>query len=51
MDRLRRDGARLIGYDVQFIGPTDRRDDQALLARSGAPTRCWRPTTSTGRRL
>src|ERR1700704_5542804 len=22
MDRLRRDGARLIGYDVQFIGPT-----------------------------
>jgi CHASE2 domain-containing sensor protein len=30
IDRLRRDGARAIAYDVQFTEPTDPRDDNAL---------------------
>ncbi len=39
MDRLRRDGARLIAYDFQFIGPTEPREDRALIAaiRSARP--------------
>jgi CHASE2 domain-containing sensor protein len=32
IDRLRRDGARVIAYDVQFTEPTDPRDDDALYA-------------------
>src|SRR5438067_857623 len=32
LDRLRADGARAIDMDVQFIGQTDPRDDNALLA-------------------
>lgn len=30
IDRLHRDGAKLIAYDVQFIGPKDRAGDRAL---------------------
>jgi adenylate cyclase len=32
MDRLHTAGARLIAYDIQFIGRTDRADDNALIA-------------------
>jgi adenylate cyclase len=31
IDRLRRDGARAIAYDVQFTEPTTRREDDALI--------------------
>lgn len=30
IDRLHRDGARLIGYDIQFVGEQDPREDRAL---------------------
>jgi adenylate cyclase len=32
LDRLRRDGARAIGYDVQFTEPTTPKEDDALIA-------------------
>jgi adenylate cyclase len=32
MDRLHADGARLIAYDIQFLGPTVPADDRALVA-------------------
>jgi adenylate cyclase len=32
IDRLRRDGARAIGYDIQFTEPTTPREDEALIA-------------------
>ncbi len=38
IERLRRDGARVIAYDVQFTEPSNRADDQALadaVARAG----------------
>lgn len=40
IDRLAGDGARAIGYDVQFTEPTDKRDDLALyesIAQSKTP--------------
>src|ERR1700742_266667 len=30
IDRLAKDGAKVIAYDVQFTEPTDDRDDEAL---------------------
>jgi adenylate cyclase len=32
IDRLHRDGARVIAYDLRFQGPTQPRDDRALIA-------------------
>src|SRR3954454_2249681 len=32
IDRLHPDGAEVIAYDIRFQGPTQRRDDRALIA-------------------
>jgi CHASE2 domain-containing sensor protein len=46
INRLRADGAAVIGYDVQFTTPTDEADDNALIEAVGATRHVVLATTN-----
>jgi CHASE2 domain-containing sensor protein/tRNA A-37 threonylcarbamoyl transferase component Bud32 len=48
IDELRRAGARVIGFDVQFTEPTDRVDDNALIEAVGRASNVVLSTTAVG---